>query len=243
MALQYSNSAQVDMLLYVVPLMATFVAVVSPYFTIGFLSGGTRSATISKLSEILWHQPKRLSQLSVVCTLLSPFLLLSHIINSKLFLYGAYGVVLSQVNLLVDWFGGKRAWIVLCILHVVNLISLLGGGFSVLLQIYSVSSDGIILTAGQGPTTAAYDCMSPGNFSRNIPWCSNAWILIQVAVAFAYVVLHVCVLLLLASRLLTRQSHGDAREEVVTSGGEGLVVAAALSNEGGEGLVAAAAAV
>lgn len=201
------NNAQGNTIIFVIPIAATIFALLAPVLTLAFLTQGGMQGGLKQVKLLAWDQPKRLSQLSIICVALSPFLLLSNYDSNNLMLYGAYGVLLGQVNLLVDHHG-KKGWPALTCLHVVNALNLLGGNFSIFLQFINLGSSGIIKAAALGPNSEM-DCPE----YTNVPWCSNFWVTIQVLVSFVYLILHLCMLIYVSSRTIVAYGSASGSDE------------------------------
>lgn len=210
-----SSSAQADTLIFIVPVLTSLAVVLSPVLVFASLTDGTLGRGFSVLLQITWVRPQRLSQLSVAIILLSPCLLLSHYIRSTLYLFALYSVLLALANLAADWLARKRSWLIMSFWHAMNLLNLLGGGFSSIFQLYYINNDGIVKTAAHGPFTAnsatGYDCNMPADVEQ-ITWCSNAWVTFQIAASFGYVILHVCTFGIVVFRALM-QYGGEVLED------------------------------
>lgn len=211
------TSAQALTFIYILPIVVSLVVLASPIAVFASLTDGTFGRGMAILIQITWSRPQRLSQFSVGIILLSPFLLLSHYIRSTLYLFAVYSVLLALANLLVDWLGKKKAWLILCLWQTLNLMNLLGGNFSVLFQLYSTGSLGVVKTAAQGVAGSPYDCvLGPG--LQEIMWCGNGWVTVQVIVSLAYVLLHVATCGVVACRVLMLYGGEEAFKQVEARG-------------------------
>merc|ERR1712014_264276 len=110
---------------------------------------------------------------------------ISNYAHTALLQYAVYSLLLSQVTIMADRMAKRRALPPLLVWHSVNLLNLIGGAFSSLIQIYSTSNAGLIMTI--------YN-ISPGGDCPDddaaVNYCSDGWIAVQLLAGFLYIVPH-----------------------------------------------------
>jgi hypothetical protein len=190
-------------MLYIVPIFATLIVLASPCLFMASLFAEKMTEAVNRLIRDAWAEPKRLTQLSLISLLMCPFFLLSNTIRSTLAMYGLFGALLANANICVDAFAKRRGWLVLLVWHALNLLQMMGGSFA-WLQFYG---GGLLLVAQQGPLGADQKCGR-----TDIAWCSDGYITIQVLIALAYLVLHVCTFVVVSSRVI-KEYGGEAMPE------------------------------
>jgi hypothetical protein len=173
------NSAQQDVLQYLLPVCAVTTALAAPL--IMFWALGRKP-----VDEVKAAIGRPLSLISLVITLLSPVFLISNYAETTLVQYAVYSILLSQATIMADLMTKRRALPPLLVWHSINLLNLIGGTFSSLLQIYSTSNAGLIMTIYNIAT--AGDCPDG---AAAVNYCSDGWIAVQLLAGFIYIVLHI----------------------------------------------------
>jgi len=196
------HSAQQDVLQYVLPLFAVIMALAAPFITFKALGRGT------VIEELKAASGRRLSLISLVITLLSPVFLISNYTQIALAQYAVYSMLLSQATIMADRMAKRRALPPLLVWHSVNLLNLIGGAFSSLIQIYSTSNAGLIMTI--------YN-ISPGGDCPDddaaVNYCSDGWIAVQLLAGFLYLVLHMFAFFIVGMRVV--HSYGGEDEKPI----------------------------
>merc|ERR1712194_990202 len=174
----------------------------APLLTFKALDRGTA------IEELKAAAGRRLSLISLVITLLSPVFFISNYTEMALAQCALYSVLLSQANLMADRLAKVRALPPLLVWHSVNLLNLIGGAFSSLLQIYSTSNVGLIMTI--------YN-ISPGGDCPDddaaVNYCSDGWIAVQLLTGFVYLVLHILAFFVVVMRVA--HSYGGEDEKPI----------------------------
>merc|ERR1712194_294249 len=113
----------------------------------------------------------------------SPVFFISNYTEMALAQYAVYSMLLSQATLMADRMAKRRVFPPLLVWHSVNLLNLIGGSFSSLLQIYSTSNKGLIMSI--------YN-ISPGGDCPDddaaVSYCSDGWVAVQLLAGFFYIV-------------------------------------------------------
>merc|ERR1712228_547453 len=147
--------------------------------------------------------------ISLAITWLSPVFLISNYTQIALAQYAAYSMLLSQATIMADRMAKRRAFPPLLVWHSVNLLNLIGGAFSSLLQVYSTSNAGLIMTIYS---------ISPGGDCPDddaaVNYCSDSWIAVQLLTGFLYLVLHILAFFVVVMRV----AHSYGGEEKPTNG-------------------------
>lgn len=193
--MEVNLSSQQSVILYVLPTLAVLTICATPPVALGSL------VRLSHAGQELRNATKRrFSLLSLVINYLSIVFLLSNYMLSSLYLYGIYGAILATANLIADRVAKMRVWGVLLVWHALNLLTLIGGTLGPIVP-YSINARGII---GE-----CLSISSRGGFGNSCPegalavsWCNNAWISIQLIVAFIYVLLHVAGFFFVCARVV-----------------------------------------
>merc|ERR1739845_97187 len=122
--------------------------------------------------------------------------------------YAVYSVLLSQATMMADRMAKRRALPPLLVWHSVNLLNLIGGTSSSMLQIYSTSNVGLIMTI--------YN-ISPGGDCPDddaaVNYCSDGWIAAQMFAGFLYLVLHILAFFVVIMRVV--HSYGGEDEKPI----------------------------
>jgi hypothetical protein len=196
------HSAQQDVLQYVLPVFAVIMALAAPFVTFKALGRGT------VIEELKVATGGRLSLISLAITWLSPVFLISNYTQMALAQYAAYSMLLSQASLMADRMAKRRLFPPLLVWHSVNLLNLIGGAFSSLLQIYSTSNVGLMMTI--------YN-ISPGGDCPDddaaVNYCSDGWIAVQLLTGFLYLVLHILAFFVVIMRVV--HSYGGEDEKPI----------------------------
>jgi hypothetical protein len=196
------HSAQQDVLQYVLPVFAVIMALAAPFVTFKALGRGTL------IEELKVATGGRLSLISLAITWLSPVFLISNYTQMALAQYAAYSMLLSQASLMADRMAKRRLFPPLLVWHSVNLLNLIGGAFSSLLQIYSTSNVGLMMTI--------YN-ISPGGDCPDddaaVNYCSDGWIAVQLLTGFLYLVLHILAFFVVIMRVV--HSYGGEDEKPI----------------------------
>jgi hypothetical protein len=196
------HSAQQDVLQYVLPVFAVIMALAAPFVTFKALGRGT------VIEELKVATGGRLSLISLAITWLSPVFLISNYTQMALAQYAAYSMLLSQASLMADRMAKRRLFPPLLVWHSVNLLNLIGGAFSSLLQIYSTSNVGLMMTI--------YN-ISPGGDCPDddaaVNYCSDGWIAVQLLTGFLYLVLHSLAFFVVIMRVV--HSYGGEDEKPI----------------------------
>jgi hypothetical protein len=194
------HSAQQDVLQYVLPVFAVTMALATPFITFKASGRGT------VIEELKAAAGRRLSLISLMITLLSPAFLVSNYTQITLAQYAVYSIILSQATIVADRMAKRRALPPLLVWHSVNLLNLIGGTFSSLLQIYSTSNVGLIMTIYS---------ISPGGDCPDddaaVNYCSDGWIAMQLLAGFIYLVLHIFAFFIVVMRVA--HSYGGEDEK------------------------------
>jgi hypothetical protein len=196
------HSAQQDVLQYVLPVFAVIMALAAPFVTFKALGRGT------VIEELKVATGGRLSLISLAITWLSPVFLISNYTQMALAQYVVYSMLLSQASLMADRMAKRRLFPPLLVWHSVNLLNLIGGAFSSLLQIYSTSNVGLMMTI--------YN-ISPGGDCPDddaaVNYCSDGWIAVQLLTGFLYLVLHILAFFVVIMRVV--HSYGGEDEKPI----------------------------
>jgi hypothetical protein len=196
------HSAQQDVLQYVLPVFAVIMTLAAPFVTFKALGRGT------VIEELKVATGGRLSLISLAITWLSPVFLISNYTQMALAQYAAYSMLLSQASLMADRMAKRRLFPPLLVWHSVNLLNLIGGAFSSLLQIYSTSNVGLMMTI--------YN-ISPGGDCPDddaaVNYCSDGWIAVQLLTGFLYLVLHILAFFVVIMRVV--HSYGGEDEKPI----------------------------
>jgi len=185
---------------YLLPVLAVTTALAAPLFTLKALGRGT------VIEELRAATGRRLSLISLMITLLSPMFLISNYTQITLSQYAVYSMLLSQATIMADRMAKRRALPPLVAWHSVNLLNLIGGSFSSLLQIYSTSNVGLIMTIYN--ISPGGDCPDDG---AAVNYCSDGWIAMQLLAGFLYIVLHMIAFFIVAMRVAN--SYGGEDEK------------------------------
>jgi len=160
------------------------------------------------MGELKAASGRRLSLIALVITWLSPVFLISNYTQIALAQYAVYSMLLSQATIMADRMAKRRALPPLLVWHSVNLLNLIGGAFSSLIQIYSTSNAGLIMTI--------YN-ISPGGDCPDddaaVNYCSDGWIAVQLFVGFLYLVLHMLAFFIVGMRVV--HSYGGEDEKPI----------------------------
>merc|ERR1711920_759879 len=170
----------------------------------GFKAMGRESV----IQELKAASGRRLSLISLAITLLSPMFLISNYTQMALAQYAVYSMLLSQANLLIDRMAKRRALPPLLVWHSVNLLNLIGGAFSSLIQIYSTSNAGLIMAIYN--ISPGGDCPDDG---AAVNYCSDGWIAVQLLTGFFYLVLHILAFFVVVMRVV--HSYGGEDEKSI----------------------------
>merc|ERR1711920_905456 len=170
----------------------------------GFKAMGRESV----IQELKAASGRRLSLISLVITLLSPVFLISNYTQIALAQYAVYSMLLSQATIMADRMAKRRALPPLVAWHSVNLLNLIGGSFSSLLQIYSTGNAGLIVTIYN--ISPGGDCPDDG---AAVNYCSDGWIAMQLLAGFLYIVLHMIAFFIVAMR--AAHSYGGEDEKPI----------------------------
>jgi hypothetical protein len=196
------HSAQQDVLQYVLPVFAVIMALAAPFVTFKALGRGT------VIEELKVATGGRLSLISLAITWLSPVFLISNYTQMALAQYAAYSMLLSQASLMADRMAKRRLFPPLLVWHSVNLLNLIGGAFSSLLQIYSTSNVGLMMTIYN--ISPGGDCPDDG---AAVNYCSDGWIAVQLLTGFFYLVLHILAFFVVVMRVV--HSYGGEDEKSI----------------------------
>ncbi|CAK0866817.1 unnamed protein product [Prorocentrum cordatum] len=189
------EDTQQNVLHFVLPVLAVIVTLAAPFITVSALGRGP------VIEELKAAAGRRLSLLSLGITLLSPVFFISGYDQTALFQYSTYSMLLSQANIIADRLGKRRLLPPLLAWHCVNLLNLIGGNFSSLLQIYSTGSAGLIMTVFGISQRAGGDCADGSPLhGATVDYCSDGWIAVQLLAGFLYVLLHVLAFFTVALR-------------------------------------------
>merc|ERR1712060_596434 len=160
------------------------------------------------MGELKAASGRRLSLISLVIALLSPVFLMGNYTQMALAQYAVYSMLLSQATIMADRMAKRWALPPLLVWHSVNLLNLVGGAFSSLLQIYSTSNAGLIMTIYS---------ISPGGDCPDddaaVNYCSDGWIAVQLLAGLVYLVLHI--LAFFAVVLRVAHSYGGEDEKPI----------------------------
>lgn len=189
-----AESSQQATLHFIVPIFAVLLACNVPCMVL--LPLRAQDSRIADEARETLRKP--LSAMSLGMILLSPFFLLSNYSRNSLYLFGVYSVLLAGTNLLADKLRRPRAWPVLLIWHIINLLNLLGGSAS-FLQIYNAGNGGLISTAFHISGERGESC---GPSLERVDWCDDAWITAQILAAYVYIVLHIVALFVVGVRVV-----------------------------------------
>merc|ERR1719188_918364 len=117
-------------------------------------------------------------------------------------------MLLSQATIMADRMAKRRALLPLLAWHSVNLLNLIGGSLSSLLQIYSANNAGLIMTI--------YN-ISPGGDCPDddaaVNYCSDGWIAVQLLTSLPYIVLHILAFFVVIMRVA--HSYGGEDEKPI----------------------------
>jgi len=184
------SSAQQEVLQYVLPAVAVIMTLAAPFITFAALGRGP------VIQELKAATGRRLSLISLVITFVSPMFLISNYAQTALLQYAVYSTLLSQATIMADRMSKRRTLPPLLAWHSVNLLNLIGGNFSSLLQIYSTGNGGLITTVFS--VSPGGDCPD-GDAAVN--YCSDGWVAVQLLAGFLYIVLHILAFFIVAMRV------------------------------------------
>merc|ERR1719191_136781 len=128
--------------------------------------------------------------------MLSPAFLISNYAQTTLVQYAVYSMLLSQATIVADRTAKRRTLPPLLVWHSINLLNLVGGTFSSLLQIYSTSNAGLIMTIYSISPNG--DCPDD---DAAVNYCSDGWIAMQLLAGFFYIVLHILAFFIVVMRV------------------------------------------
>lgn len=190
------EDTQQNVLHFVLPVLAVITTLAAPFITFGALGRGP------VIEELKAAAGRRFSLISLGITLLSPVFLISSYDQTALVQYVVYSMLLSQANLMADRMGKRRLLPPLLVWHSVNLLNLIGGNFSNLLQIYSTGNGGLIMTIFGISQKVGGGCPDGSPFrGAVVDYCSNGWIAVQLLAGFLYVFLHILAFFIVALRI------------------------------------------
>jgi hypothetical protein len=202
---QDHSSAQQDVLHYALPTLAAIMTLAAPFITFAALGRGPL------IEELKAATGRRLSLISLVITLLSPIFIISNYAQTALLQYAVYSTLLSQATIMADRMGKRRTLPPLLVWHSVNLLNLIGGNFSSLLQIYSTGNGGLITTIYS--ISPFGDCPTAETSGYTQKYCSDVWIAVQLLAGFLYLVLHILAFFIIGMRVV--HSYGGEDEKPV----------------------------
>jgi hypothetical protein len=177
----------------------------APFITFAALGRGPL------IEELKAATGRRLSLISLVITLLSPIFIISNYAQTALLQYAVYSTLLSQATIMADRMGKRRTLPPLLVWHSVNLLNLIGGNFSSLLQIYSIGNGGLITTIYS--ISPFGDCPTAETSGYTQKYCSDVWIAVQLLAGFLYLVLHILAFFIIGMRVV--HSYGGEDEKPV----------------------------